>query len=252
METGYVKVLGSACETSKHECYEAVNYCNGYESKCPRKAVADGTPCSNGGKCMNGICTAASVSAASNSTSSSNSTKSDIEGMSDIGKEQVSEYDLNLAQLESKIKRAKERQQKLKNAIRKHKEANNKRFIRAALDYTHKKVKEEYELARRAVYPYQTAVSHAEAIDNAGRDFSIHEYIAQMAAEQQRYDEQVMRQANMKLQSSSNNVSSKFPWAFCGVFVLVVVALCLIVGIAKASKSKGKKKSVSSEEYEKF
>ena len=256
LKTGYVKVLGSTCETSKHECYEAVNYCNGYESKCPRKAVADGTPCSNGGQCMNGVCTAATrlSSSSSSSTSSafsSTSTKSDTDGMSAVGKEQVSEYDVNLAQLESKIRRAKERQEKLKKAIRKHKQENNKRFIRAALDYTNKKVNEEYELARRAVYPYKTAVSHAEAIDNAGRDFSIHEYIAQMAKEQQRYDEQVMRQANAKLQSSNGKYRS-FPWIACGVFVLAVVALCLIVGISKASKSSRKKKSVSSEEYEKF
>jgi len=238
LETGFVKVLGSTCTASKHECYESVSTCNGYESKCPRKAVADGTACT-GGTCHNGVC----ISTAPVSAPESGK-------LSELNQKQADAMDIAIAELDAKISKARRRQQVLEKAMKHHKIENNRRFLRSALDMTHKKIKSEYELARRAVYPFQTTTTEEQLFDTGAHDYTVHDYVKQLAKEQQDYNKKLYSNAASILQSSATSKSDGFSFALVGGFTLFVIALVLIVFFVKTARGKSKKSK--DEDYDNF
>jgi hypothetical protein len=248
--TGFVKAMGAACTSSKHECYEAMGTCNGYESKCPRKAVEDGTECSTG-MCVSGRCRAsAKQKEATRVALEQESVAEEDLKLSSEAEKRNEELDNGLAELEAKIAKAKKRQRIIKKALLHNENESKRSIVRHVLDKVHKKIKTEHDLAKRSLYPYQITATLEEAQDNKESDFNIHKYVKRLAEEEQRYNTDTLSMAAANLQASNGTYES-FPWFAAGALMLLVVIVSLIVGIVKAAKSK-KSKAIKDEEYEKF
>jgi len=234
------KPAGTPC--SNNPCMTG-GACTGYSSECSAsfKAVADGTACT-GGTCQNGVCIASTpVVAATPETVK----------LSELNQKQADDMDIALAELDAKISKAKHRQELLEKAMKQHKVESNRRFLRSALDLTHKKLKSEYELARRSVYPYQITSTPEQLFDTGAHDFSVHEYVRQLAQEKHNFDKNLYSKSASILQSSTSTKSTAFPFALVGGIVLIVIALVLIVFIFKTAGG-NKSNNHKDEDYDNF
>jgi phosphoglycolate phosphatase-like HAD superfamily hydrolase len=252
LKTGRVKIGGSPCTPSKHECYVDVGTCNGYEYKCPRKAAPENTKCSVG-FCKSGVCTAEKSDVVSTAKAAAVAAmvaaEEGAEALSEETAARQEEIDERIRELEAKISEAQEQQKKIQQRVKENRRISAKRLMKTAIDDLYKYTKNEHELGVRSMYPYKVTATREQALDNAASDFNLHDYVKQMTVERQKREAATMKMAASHL--ASTNAKAAIPWQMLIIAVLAVVAIAIIVAIVMVAKSGGKKPK-SDEDYDNF